>query len=734
MHKTRVKTTISKRDFSHFDEDLYLSSLENKISNISKHHLDTNNKYDSFHTALIQTLDEHAPYKKISRKESKLKLKPWLTKGILKSIKLKNILYKKFIRNKDPFIYTRYKTYRDKINKLTKLSKKNYYQAYFNKYKNNSKKIWSGIKEITNKIKQTENQNISLHLDGITITDQELVANKFCNFFTTIATNLVKKLPNKQVDYKKYLNNPIVNSFFTNPIESNEITTIISKMDINKSCDIYGISPKILKISERAITPVLTNIFNRSFQEGVFPTKLKYAKIVPIFKGGSKLDVSNYRPISLLPIISKVLERLMYNRLISFIEKYNVIFEHQFGFQKNKSTTLAIMDLYHKIIDSMENKKTPSCIFLDFAKAFDTVNHNILLNKLEYYGIRGTSLNWFKSYLNNRIQRVSIGSILSENKTLLSGVPQGSILGPLLFLLYINDIQHSSNILKFHLFADDTSIFHSHTNLDILESEINTELLNTTDWLIANKLSLNVKKSSFMTFSSKQCKSMRPLSIKILEQNLEEKSATKYLGIIIDKHLNWSNHMHLVNQKINKGTGMIAKLRHYVPPNILRQTYYALIHSHLNYGITIWGFGKKKSIDEIITSTKKVIRIMLFKNKYNTITCMYEHANPLFNLLKILNFENSLKLTVSDFIWQIKNNKLPTIIQNLFQHKSHKYHTRQNFTLPYAKTNFLRNSLFFNGIKLWNEGVPTYLKQSPDTICFKKRYKKIISESQGFSA
>ena len=409
---------------------------------------------------------------------------------------------------------------------------------------------------------------------------------------------------------------------------------------------IYGISPKILKISERAITPVLTNIFNRSFQEGVFPTKLKYAKIVPIFKGGSKLDVSNYRPISLLPIISKVLERLMYNRLISFLEKYNVIFEHQFGFQKNKSTTLAIMDLYHKIIDSMENKKTPSCIFLDFAKAFDTVNHNILLNKLEYYGIRGTSLNWFKSYLNNRIQRVSIGSILSENKTLLSGVPQGSILGPLLFLLYINDIQHSSNILKFHLFADDTSIFHSHTNLDILESEINTELLNTTDWLIANKLSLNVKKSSFMTFSSKQCKSMRPLSIKILEQNLEEKSATKYLGIIIDKHLDWSNHMHLVNQKINKGTGMIAKLRHYVPPNILRQTYYALIHSHLNYGITIWGFGKKKSIDEIIRSTKKVIRIMLFKNKYNTITCMYEHANPLFNLLKILNFENSLKLII----------------------------------------------------------------------------------------
>ena len=215
------------------------------------------------------------------------------------------------------------------------------------------------------------------------------------------------------------------------------------------------------------------------------------------------MEIGNYRPISLLPIFSNILEKLMHSRVYSFLQDQNILLKSQYGFQKNKSTEHAILDIQSKIIDAYENKETPCCIFMDFAKAFDTVNHSILLDKLNYYGIRGNTLKWFESYLSNREQCVQIGNHSSGLLNIKYGVPQGSVLGPLLFLVYINDIAISSNILNFQLFADDTCIFYSHKNMATLESILNKELVNVSNWLIANKLSLNVDKTNVLTFRNK---------------------------------------------------------------------------------------------------------------------------------------------------------------------------------------------------------------------------------------
>ena len=289
-------------------------------------------------------------------------------------------------------------------------------------------------------------------------------------------------------------------SVFLQPTNKSEIEKIIKSLDSNKSSDIYGMSPKFLKILAPAISETLNNISNKSFALGIFPDHMKLAMITPIFKGGSKLDVSNYRPVSVLPTISKVLEKLMLTRLTEYLEKSKIIYEHQFGFQKNRSTTLAVLDLNTRITKALDRGNYAASVFLDFAKAFDTVNHQILLSKLENYGIRGPAKDWFESYLKSRHQIVKIGDTLSDKMQIACGVPQGSILGPILFLLYISDIKNASKTLKFLLFADDTSTLLISKSIQELENVYNKELSHVIDWLNANKLTLNVEKSNLVLF------------------------------------------------------------------------------------------------------------------------------------------------------------------------------------------------------------------------------------------
>lgn len=230
------------------------------------------------------------------------------------------------------------------------------------------------------------------------------------------------------------------------------------------------------------------------------PQKFKLAKIIPVYKNGSEVCVNNYRPIALLSVFNKILEKLMFSRLMSFINQSNLLYNKQFGFRQNHSTLHAILSTTDKVQKAIDDRNFSCGLFLDLSKAFDTVDQSILLQKLHHYGIRGIAHNWFKSYLDNRQQFVSIGNVNSDTKQVLMEVPQGSVLGPLLFLLYINDFQNSSNVLDFHLFADDSNLFYSNKSLSDLEAKINIELQSVYNWLCANKLSLNIEKSNFVKF------------------------------------------------------------------------------------------------------------------------------------------------------------------------------------------------------------------------------------------
>ena len=354
-----------------------------------------------------------------------------------------------------------------------------------------TKKTWSQINNILHR-KSTNTKNFPLNNNVQLLDDPKKIANKFNHYFTNIAENLSKQIKKPNTKFQDYLNNPNMHSLFLKETTPHEIDLFISNLDQNKGSDIYGISTKLIKLA--------ATIFNKCIEEGNFPDVLKMSKIIPLHKGDSIFEIINYRPISLLPIISKIFEKLIFERLFGFITEHNILYQNQFGFQKNKSTELAVNSILSSVTTSLENKETAYCIFLDFAKAFDTVNHNILIQKLEYHGVRGKALDLFKSYLSDRQQFTEIDDTLSDMEYIKCGVPQGSVLGPLLFLIYINDIIESSTLLKFFLFADDTTIFYSCKPNDHTEQILNNELAKVSNWLAANKLSLNVSKSNFLAF------------------------------------------------------------------------------------------------------------------------------------------------------------------------------------------------------------------------------------------
>ena len=405
---------------------------------------------------------------------------------------------------------------------------------------------------------------------------------------------------------------PLCQNLFLSPTDPIEVMNVINSLNASKASGPNSIPSHLFKLCSPILCKPISFIINESFNQGIFPDILKLAKVTPVYKSGPTEVCSNYGPLSLLSNISNVIEKTVCTRLNDFLEKYELLYDLQFGFRKNYSTNHALINLVTNINDILEGGEYACGIFIDLQKAFDTVNHDILLNKLEIYGVRGIPLNWFESYLKGRKQFVALESANSDIQVMDFGVPQGSILGPLLFLIYINDFRRSVKSGLVQHFADDTVILFRNTSMKKLNRILTREISTFYDWLCANRLSLNSTKSDVLLFRAKNKRCEVKFNLKVKNKRIPLSKKTTYLGIVLDSRLAWIDQISELSKKLARANGLLAKIRYYVDTPTIKSLYYSLFHSHMTYGCLTWGLASKSNISRIIKLQQHALRIITF--------------------------------------------------------------------------------------------------------------------------
>ena len=530
------------------------------------------------------------------------------------------------------------------------------------------------------------------------------MAESLNDFFVNIGSSIEAKIPKSKKSFSSYLGNPNNKSIFLEPCTPTELVLIISNLKSSKACGPNSISTSLLiEFSEFLICP-LSTIINMSLQEGFFPSLNKEADVCPIHKKKDRTKCENYRPISLLSVFSKIFERVMYARVEKFFKSSETIYKYQFGFRRHYSTNHALLSITEQIRNALDKNMYACGVFIDLEKAFDTVNHQILLSKLYHYGIRGVANKWFSSYLSNRYQRVSVNGVSSSRMPITCGVPQGSILGPLLFLIYINDMHLAMQSTTMYHFADDTNLLYSCKTLKVLRSKLNKDLEFLYDWLCANRLSLNAGKTEFIVFRPPRYKLSERVTLKLHHSKLFESSKINYLGLILDNKLNWKAHTTELSKKLSRAVGLLYKIKNLCPASVLRSLYFSLFNSHLSYGLVVWGNANCNYLNKIKSLQKRALKC-IFSNNDDNININDIHVD-----LKILNVDHQLQMQLSSLMWDYDHDTLPPSLKAYFKRANlvHNYSTRlaSKGGLHFSKVSTRKyglKSFKYQGVKVLND-------------------------------
>lgn len=655
------------RNITYIKTDIEKVKQKLDIEIMTTQNTDINKKFDFFLGKVTNIINaETKIIEKIFNRQ--MPNREWMNDDLRKKIKQREVLHKKVKANNDnEGIIAEFKQKRNEITSIRRQLKKEYFRNKIEEAIDNPKKVWN----ILNKVLTNGNSNISeiteiqYQNDRYTGTEVPVIFNKY---FTEIAHTL-KPNHNQQHQSRAVIPNKITEqSFFLAPTTTLEVKKIISNLSNKNSHNGDAISPKIMKQIYPTIITTLTELYNQSIEEAIFPEILKIGQIIPLHKGGNKHNIENYRPIANTSTIAKIFEKIVQNRLMGFLENTKYLYPQQHGFRKKRNTKTAVMDTTHDIKKNLDKGKKVGALFIDLCKAFDTVSHKLLLKTLEDAGIRGHAKRWFSSFLINRSQYTNIKNNKSNLQTITIGVPQGAILSPSFFIMFINDISRIELKGKLTLFADDATLIYAVDNYEELERNMQHDLELLHKYFNEKELTLNTKKTCYMIFNMSQ-----DIDITLTYNNtlLEQVTTTKYLGIHINDTLDWTQHICKIKGKIIPLISVLRRRGIYLPDHQKRKFYYGIVNSHLNYLASVWGHTSKKNVDGLQRVQNKVIKaIFNFPYRYSTF--------KLYNKLQIIKIENIVKLQTLLYIHEITTKHSTSNINLTSNNEIHKHNTRIN--------------------------------------------------------
>ena len=684
---------------------------------------DINSASNAFYSHIIGLYDNCFPYVRQSRQRAKDK--KWMTQGLINSTKQKDSLYKKQLSNPSEENIEKYKKHRNKLNSLLDQAEKKYYDKKLSDKKNGIQNFWKSFGPILNPSKTKTHSHIPrLLIENTEVTGDQNIADAMNDYFCNVGEKINRKIPNVHGHFSNYLKNKIKDTFFLSALTEVETYRELSKLNETKSSGPDNIKPKLAKICKDQFVKPLTILYNKAIETATYPSEFKQAKVIALYKKQSRFIPSNYRPISLLNCFNKIFESLIYNQMIKFIDKHKILYINQYGYRAGFSTTLALIDVVDTIKMAVNRNEYAMGIFLDLEKAFDTINHEILLAKLDHYGFRGHVNIFINSYLNERKQYASVNKKESNYQRINFGVPQGSILGPLFFIIYINDISSAITNFAGKLYADDTALILHHKNINILVNNAELALSNVSHWFKINKLSVSHGKSTFILFHDRRKSSCPELNSLHVDNNyIPRSNEVKYIGLTLDENLNWDSHLKELRNSLTKYFSVFYHIRNFLNKRLVRTIYYSCIYSRIASSIEIYGACGATKLDKIQTLQNKLMKLLTKRDiQYST--------NDLHTELNILKVTDIHRYKTLQFVYNCLTGNQISNFSNYFTIKEHQFNLRNTKQLhtPKIRTEHGRSTVQHTGATLWNN-LPEHIISSKSIHIFKRRlFAQTISE------
>ena len=678
------------------------------------------------YNSILERYDNHyksnLTIKEIKLGSNRLRREPWMTTEILADIRRRDRLSRIKERRAE------YKILRNEIVTKIRKAEKEHLHKKIQESIGDMKKHWKILAKATHKLNNKQDITTNFLYNNNWIEDPQTNANNMNYYLFNIGKATNDSVGAAKFPPKHYLNKHRQRSehdILLSNVTIDDVQEVCKNLSRKTSTDSSGFKQCVVLHDADIMAHVLAHLVNCSMREGICPSESKVARVIPVYKQkGSKHLYENYRPISLLPVFSKIMERLIYDKVFDFLVRYEILYKSQFGFRRGHSTTHATLDFVNTIEDALNNNEFAVGVFCDLSKAFDTIDHDILLEKLDHYGIRGKAKDWFRSYLDGREQYVDWNGSKSDKLPILTGVPQGSILGPLLFLIYINDLPAAAE-LKCVLFADDSNLLIRGNDLTVIKNKLNKELVNVNDYFKCNKLKLNTQKTKIVCFRKKsQVVNYDDVEIFLDGDKLEFEEKAVFLGITLDSHLSWENHCGQVANKISRNSSAINRVKKLLPPSSLKILYSSLILPHLQYGLAAWGGCTDQNKKRIISIQKRITRT-ISKSYY------IAHTEPRMKKLGMLKLEDLYEQQCATLIHDVINNRSPSPMQELIttDRESTTHNLRRhisdphNIRIPQTRNKIGANSFCSKGPKIWNN-LPQELKNIDRKLIFKHKLKQ----------